>query len=418
MFASLPNLGLYLLVVPALFLLYSFYIMLLIGRQNAATRLFQRKQYAEAAASYRSLLKWRLPSGIEADTRRRLSDALDSAGRGDEAAAERERAEAVSARSPGDAQAQSARGDLLERKRQYDDACEAYGQALRQTPVIVTADRATIMAKLSAAHYHAGRPVEAVKWAEDSLSSRPKRGHLVEAVAAARRAVGTCDSPFRSGRIAEVESLRELGRFEEARAVVARMKQGPRHPQPPIERRLQAMCALTLAWVESADDRPDAALAALEETRDHLKVLTRSTVWPPPPSSNEDKLVVFCDATAMRVCAALGQRERAQSLRADVESYLPRYANDRATLMGIYANFARTAFYLGDLAESRAFWQRHLDCKPSPIGLPYAHYWLGEVALHAGETDTAREEYRQAASFGIDSLDARRAQARLDELGG
>ncbi len=262
-----------------------------------------------------------------------------------------------------------------------------------------------------------GKPEEIAQRLATLGDIQRKRGHFLEAISTGRRAVETSDSPFRAGRTVEVESLREMGRFDEARTVVARMKQGPRHDRPDIERRMQAMCGLTLAWVESAADRPDAALTALEEVRNHLKVVARSTVWPPPPSSNEDKLVVFCDATAMRVHAELGQREAAQRLWMSVETYLPRYANDRATLMGIYANFARTAYYLNDLAESRAFWRRYLDCKPSPVGLPSVHYWLGEIALRLGEADAAREAFRQAVAPGIDSLEARRAQARLDELG-
>ncbi len=475
MFGHFPFLLPYLLLPALIFVGYFLFVLWAVGRQNIGTRLFQNKQYAEAAEAYRRLLRWRLPAGIEADTRRRLSDALDSMGHTEEAAAERERAEVVSARSPKDAHAQVARGDLLKRKQQNDEACEAYMRALQQTPSVVLSDRATIMAKLSTAHYEAGRPVETVRWAESALKSRPnptirmvmhsmagvgyadmgeldkaeehyrrslelaeadgkpeeiaqrlatlgdvqrKRGHFLEAISTGRRAVETSDSPFRAGRTVQAESLREMGRFDEARTVVAQMKQGPRHDRPDVERRMQAVCALSLAWVESAADRPDAALTALEEAREHLKVVAKSTVWPPPPSSNEDKLVVFCDATAMRVHAEIGQREAAQKLWGSVETYLPRYANDRATLMGIYANFARAAYYLDDLAGSRAFWQQHLDCKPTPVGIPYVHYWLGEIALRLGESDTAREAFRQAVEPGIDSIYARRAQARLDELGG
>lgn len=465
----------YSLVAVPLFLLYLLYITLATMKQNAGTRLFQQKQYAEAAAVYRRLLKLPLPSGMESDTRRRLADALDVLGEAEAAGQERERADAVAKKGSGDPMALVTQGDLLERKQQHDDACHVYTRALTLMPKIVPAERATLMAKLSSAHYNAGRPADALKWAEAALNSRPnpsvrlvmyrmagvgysdageiekaedsyrrsldlaesrgnreetaqslaaladvqrKRGRFADSIAAARRAVDTCDSPFRGGRIVEAESLREIGRFDEARAVVAHMKQGPRHDQPRIERRMQAMCALTLAWIETTADRPDAALAALEEVREHLKEAAQSTVWPPPPASGEDKLGIYCDTTQMRVHAQLGQQDAARRLRAGIESRISRYMNDRSVMMSVYGQFARAAYFSGDLAESRAFWQRYLDCRPNPVGLPGAYYWLGETHLRLGETDTARDFFRQAVAPGIDSLDARRAQARLNELGG
>ena len=472
---NLPPVEIYLLVVVPIALLYLLYITLASVKQNVGTRLFQQKKYAEAVAVYRTLLKRPLPSGVKADTRRRLADALDVLGETEAAGQERERASAIAQKGSGDPMALATQGDLFERKQQHDDACHVYMRALTLMPVVVPAERATLMAKLSSAHYNAGRPADALKWVEAALKSRPnpavrlvmyrmagvgysdageiekaedsyrrslelaeaggnreeiaqslavladvqrKRGRYAESIAMARRAVEICDSPFRGGRIVEAESLREIGKFDEARDVVALMKQGPRHDQPRIERRMQAMCALTLAWVETTADRPDAALAALEEVREHLKEAAHSTVWPPPPASGEDKLGIYCDATQMRVHAQLGQQDAARRLRASVESRISRYMNDRSVMMSVYGQFARAAYSSGDLAESRAFWQRYLDCKPNPVGLPSAYYWLGETYLRLGETDIARDFFRQAVAPGIDSLDARRAQARLNELGG
>lgn len=472
---NLSPVEIYSLVVVPIFLLYLLHITLATIKQNTGTRLFQQKKYVEAAAVYRTLLKRPLPSGMEADTRRRLADALDVLGETESAGQERERAGAIAKKGSGDPMALATQGDLLERKQQHDDACHVYTRALTLMPVIVPAERATLMAKLSSAHYNAGRPADALKWAEAALNSRPnsavrlvmyrmagvgysdageieraedsyrrslelaeananpeeiaqslamladvqrKRGRFAESITTARRAVETGDSPFRGGRIVEAESLRETGRFDEARSVVARMKQGPRHDQPRIERRMQAMCALTLAWIETTADCPEAALVALEETREHLKEATATSVWPPPPASGEDKLGIYCDATQMRVHAQLGQPDTARRLRAGVESRISRYMNDRSVMMSVYGQFARAAYFSGDLAESCAFWQRYLDCKPNPVGLPGAYYWLGETHLRLGETDTARDFFRQAVAPGIDSLDARRAQARLNELGG
>ena len=466
---------LYVIVSIAVGLCYFLYVMAAVEKQKRAARLFQQKNYAEAAGSYQSLLRWPLPSGIEADTRRRLADTLDVLGRTEEAAQERERARAAAQKGTLDPAALETQGDLLKLKHQYDDACQMYHRALNLLPALAGTGRAHMMAKLALTHGEAGRPEEALKWAKMSLGGKPskdiqramesiagvacadqgnleeaqqhysralelaeangkpedtaqslamladiqhKRGHLEEAISNARRAVKTCDSPFRGGRIVEVECLRDLGRFEEARAVATQMKQGPRHDQPAIEQRMQAMCALTLAWTETAADRPAAALTALEEVREHLKVASQSTVWPPPPTSGEDKLAVLCDSTLMRVHAQLGHQEEARRLRASLETRLPRYAADRAVLMQSYGQFARAAFYLGDPAESRDFWQRCLGYRPNPSGLPPIYYWLGETHLRLGETDMARDFFRQAVAPGIDSLDARRAQARLNELGG
>ena len=443
---------------------------------NIGAEHFRAKRYEEAASAFQTVLKRRPPPGIEADTRRRLADTFDVLGRGEDAAQERERAGSAALNAAKDPTALIAQGDLLRRQHCYDDACRMYENALGQMPTgIFPSARAQIMAKLTVAHFGAGRPTETLRWAKAALTSSPtkdirrlmesmagvaasdqgdletaeahyraafalaeaggnpeeiaqslatladiqrKRGHLAEALATARCAVVACDSPFRGGRLAQIESLREMGRFDEARAAIDLMKQGPRHDQPNVERRMQAMCALSLAWIEAADDRPEAALPALEEAREHLKAASRSTVWPPPPAGGEDKLGLYCDSTQMRVQVQLGHQEVAERLRTSVESRILRYADDRSLLMSVYGQFARAAYFEGDFAQSQEFLQRYLECKPSPIGLPTVYYWLGETHLRLGEADAARESFRQAVVPGIDSLDARRAAARLQDIGG
>ena len=443
---------------------------------NAGAKLFREKRYAEAEAHFQQLLTKRLPPGVEADTRRRLALTLDVLGRTEEAVQQRNQASAIAMTATRDHIAFTAQGDLLNGQRRHDEACEMYQRALHALPLVKSSRRrAQIMEKLTTAHHQAGHSSETLKWAKASIASNPsvgtrrrmeimagtassiqgdleeaethyfralelaeanetleevaralamladiqrKRGHLLEALAAAQRAIETYNSPSRLGGIVEVESLREMGRFDEARSAVARMKQGPCHDRPDVERRMQATCALTLAWIETAADRPEAALMALEEMQEHLKVASSSSVWPPPPAGDEDKLGIYCDVTQMRVYAQLGQQDAARRLWGNVESRLSHYADDRSVLMNIYGQFARAAYFSRNLAESRAFWQRYLDCKPNPVGLPSAYYWLGEIYLRLAETDTARDFFRQAVAPGIDSLDARRAQARLDELGG
>ncbi len=97
---------------------------------------------------------------------------------------------------------------------------------------------------------------------------------------------------------------------------------------------------------------------------------------------------------------------------------LPHFAQDRATQLGVYHHLGRAAFVSGELVECQEMFHHYLACRPNPVGLPLAYHWLGECHLRLGESDAAREAFGQAVALGIDSLEARRAQARLDELGG
>lgn len=454
--------------------LYFVYVMLAVSRRSVGTRLFQQKRYTQATESYRGLLRWPLPIAIEAQTRGLLADALDCLGQSEGAEMERARALAVSERGTKDAQAQFARGDLLQRQHQYDDACAAYTLALKLTPRLASDQRTKLMANLAFVHHEAGRPAETVKWSEAALASsrnpvvqmlmhrmagvcdaemgelekaeehynrslklaeaagnpeeiahtlalladaQHRRGQFSDSLSAARRAVEVSDSPFRLGRMVVIENLCEMGEFDEARAAAAQAQQGPRHDLPDIERQMQARCALILAWVEASAEQPEAAMTALEEARELLRSAAEPSVWPPPPISDKDKLSINCDLALVCTHAHLGQRASAQRLRVGVEARLPRFANDRVILRESYSQFARAAYFSDELAESKELWQQYLDCKPSPVGLPYAYYWLGETFLRLGDPEQARKCFEQAVAPGIDSLDARRARARLNGMG-
>ncbi len=445
------------------------------NQQNIGVRLFQAGRYAEAAEAFRHFLAQRPSTGLEADTRRRLADTLDILGQAAEAAAERELIGGIAAGNGWDPIVLMAQGDLLKREQRNDEACATYEQALRLMPPFTPATaRAYLMAKLAVAHYEASRPAKTVIWAGASLANQPdnltrlimhrmagvgysgigdleqaekhykqalelaeasekpaevsaslmtlasiqhKRGQFEAALATARRSSATFPHPGHGGHLVEAECLRDMGRFAEARSAAKAMNEEPSYDQPEMKRRTQVMCALTLAWIEALADCPEAALEALKDAWAGLGISREAAASPPNPSQEEDKLVLYSDATAVRVYAQLGQAENSRRMQESVESRLTRFDRDQAGLRGVYSEFAPAAFALGDFIKSRDWWHKYLNCQPDVVGLTKAHYGLGQVLLGLGETDAAREAFAQAVAPGIDSIYARRAQARLDELG-
>lgn len=223
--------------------------------QEDGAALFQEKRYAEAADAFRRLLARRLSPGMEADTRRRLADTLDVLGRNAEAIEERARASSVAAGAPGDPRALTAWADLRKREGRYDEACDAYVQALRLMPLVThwylepetTPEHALVMAKLALAHHSAGRPGETVRWAEASLAAGPEPrtklsmlrmagagladgGDLEQADRYYREAVAWSEAMGWPADIAQNMAIlagckRKQGRFEEAIAACHRAAQ-------------------------------------------------------------------------------------------------------------------------------------------------------------------------------------------------
>ena len=444
-----------------------------LGQMNAGAGLYRAKRYAEAAKAFRALLENRLPVGLEADTRRRLADTLDVLGQTEEASAERDRAQAAASYGGRDPMALSAQGDLLRNRHQYDAACKAFHQALSLTASLPSPGRALIMAKLALAHFEAGRSAETVRWAEACLANAPdetihrmmeriagvgyvdlgdferaeayylrglklaeasgkpqeivsslgllgslqhKRGHFDKALSTSRRAQEIIEDPTGMALILEAECLRDTGRFAEARIVMARRRQVVQHDQPALQRRMLALGCLGSAWIEIYAECYDEALGYLQEAREGLKFVANSTIWPPPPSSSESKVGLWCDAAFANALAGAGRVTEAQDMLANVDSRLQGFGQDRATRIGTLASLGRAAYCLDDLAASRTFWEAYLAASPSPVYVPNAYYWLGEIALRLGMADAAREAFRQSVAPKIDTFYARRAQVRLDEM--
>ena len=444
-----------------------------LGQMNAGARLYRAKRYTEAAEAFRVLLEHRLPVGLEADTRRRLADTLDVLGQTEEASSERDRAEAAASCGGRDPMALTAQGDLLKKRQQYNEACKAYHQALSLTSPLPSPGRALIMAKLALAHFEAGRSAETVRWAEASLANAPnetiyrmmeriagvgyvdlgdferaeshylrglklakasgkpqeiasslgllgslqhKRGYFKDAIATSRRAQGVAADPSGTALAIEAECLRDMGRFTEARVVMARRRQGLQHDQPDLQRRMLALGCLGSAWIEIYAECYDEALVYLEEAREGLKFVTNSTIWPPPPSTSDSKVGLWCDSAFANALAGAGRVNEAQEMITNAESRLSGFGQDRATRIGTLGSLGRAAYCMGDLAASRTFWEAYLAASPSPVYVPNAYYWLGEIALRLGETDAAHEAFRQSIAPEIDTFYARRAKARLAEI--
>lgn len=349
-------------------------------------------------------------------------------------------------------------------------------QALSLMPQIVSSGHSLVMAKLATAHYNMGRPAETLKWAEASLRNKPvkdikrvmetmagvaladlgeleraelhhhralklaeadgkpeevsrsltmladlqhKRGYFDESIASCQQIRQMAADPTRVAYTTEAECLRDTGRFQEARSLMDQARRAPGYDQPHTERKMQALFALGTAWIETRVDCPDAALFCLDQARaGFVAEAPTADVWPPAPRQNDDKIMLWCDATETLALAQRGDTQKSRQTRETVLSHLPQFAQDRATGLGTYLNLARAALLCGDLAECQTFLAQYRDCKPNPLGFVSLHYWQGETYLCLAETDAARKAFRQSIALGIDSLEARRAQARLDELGG
>ena len=470
---SLGTSAIVLAVVFAASFLY--YWLCFLKPQNEGAQHFQAKRYTEAAKSFRTVLKRRPPASIEADTRRRLADTLDVLGQTEEASIEREKASAAAMKAVTDPMALTAQGDLLERQGRHDEACFCYEEALKVMPTMLGGGRALIMAKLALAHHPAGRSAETLRWAQLSLTNGPdktvrplmhrmagvalsdlgdldqaevqhrlslelmekagkpkeiaeglvllaslqkQRGHYEEAITTARRSREIARSPSRTDLAVEAECLRDMGRFDEARAVMRKHFDGPRFDQPHLERRMQALGSLGMAWIEARAEQPEAAWPHLEAARSGLNIPAYSSNPSLPPANLEEKLALWCDATTLNILAQQNRCQEARQLRERIELRLTNFAADTATLRGTYGHLARASLRLGDLAECRDYCHRYESSHPSPSILPTIHYLLGEFHLRLDEKGAAREEFTKAVTPGIDSLDARRAQVRLDEMEG
>lgn len=159
-----------------------------------------RHRHEDAVIEGRRLLKLRgVPLSIKSDTHLRISNCLDSLGLGAESQAECLAAETYLEQQPWDVDGWFVRGKLLERQRRYDEAAEAYKQALKWSPPANQVGRDNMLIKLILALLHAGRSEESLEWADRAIAV----GVSSQRLFVAHRMAGTAAASL--GRLDEAE---------------------------------------------------------------------------------------------------------------------------------------------------------------------------------------------------------------------
>jgi tetratricopeptide (TPR) repeat protein len=396
---------------------------------------------------------------LEADIRRRLADCLDALGETEEADEERRRAEACVARAPDDPLRHLTRGTLLEREHRYDEAREAFEQALALTPESNRPVRIECMVHLVLACFNAGRPAESLRWAEEAIALgaegrslrtahrmagvacdnlgrleeseehfrlaydvaaaegnrgamgeilgnladiQRKRGKLAEAQEACLKAAATDPKAVRMTLATQYAVLNSWGRFEEALQTLRRYAEAPGLVIPAHERRIQAVIALDMARIEAECGRADDAWVHIQEAVSEL--------------GNDAKLGLKCDSVAAWVFAVRGLADDSRRVADQARARLPEFERDPGTCRGVLFDLGMAACARGDHAEGLECWSRYLDLKPDPVYRPTALYFRGECRRNLGDPSAARADFREAVGMEIDTHYARLARRRLGEL--
>ena len=422
-------------------------------------------RHAEAAAHCRANLAslagpWHAAkfSALEADIRRRLADCLEAMGQPDEAEDERRRAAACVDRAPDDPLRHLTRGTLLEREHRYAEACEAFERALSLTPPANRAVHVECLSHLALACHNAGRPVETLRWAEESIALgargthlriahrmaglacgnlgrleesedhcrraydladaerdasamgqilgsladiRRKRGKLAEADEACRKAEAVNPAAVRMSLAVRSQIRREWGRYDEALDLLGRHRETTSLVIPALERRLRAACALDMSRIEAECGRSDDAWAHVQEA---ISVL-----------GNDAKLGLKCDAAASWVLAVRGLADDSRHVGDLVESRLSEFEQDPSTCRGALYDLGMAAWTRGDHETCEDCWSRYLLLSPDPVHRPAALYYRAECRRQRGDSSGAIADLREAVAMNIDSHHARLARGRLAE---
>jgi tetratricopeptide (TPR) repeat protein len=395
----------------------------------------------------------------EADYRRRLADCLEALGQVGEAAEERRRAEEGVERAPTDTLRYLTRGKLLEGQNRHSEAYAEFQKALDLTPASQTGVRIQCMVNLVRAAYRAGRPADCLSWAEEAVELGATGTHLRIAYRMAGLACGNLgrlewseqyyrraykvaaaekNQPamadilgslagclYRRGKLAEADEAciratakdpetarvalaiqsqihHARGRYDDALAAVARLREATPFAIPRNDRRVRAAYSLDAARMEADCGRTDDAWRHVREALAEL--------------GSDAKLGFRCQAALSWVHAVRGDAGESQRLAARLESELAAFENDPGTCRAVLYDLAMAAAARGDHSAGIACWTRYLTLRPHPVYRPGALYHRGECYRHLGRLDDARGDYQAAVALTIDTHFARLARQRLGEV--
>jgi tetratricopeptide (TPR) repeat protein len=425
-----------------------------------------RGRHAEAADHCRAVLAALAGSrnshrygALEADTRRRLADCLEALGQKDEAEEERRLAQEELRLAPADTLRHLTKGTLLARQHRYEEAYREHQKALELTPPSNIPVRIDCMMHLVIAAYHAARPTDALRWAEeaialgatgrflvsahkmaavacgnlsrleeseqhyreayDALASANKtpemaetlgslatclrkRGKLVEANETCIKAAAMDPKGRRMSLAVQSQILRAWGRYDEALAIRAGYKDAGQLVIPHHERRVLAVWSLDTARIEAECGRADAAWSHVQEALAEL--------------GNDAKLGLVCQAVCSWVLAVRGLADESRRASSEVEARLGDFERDPSTCRGVLHDLGMAAVVRGDGDAGIDCWTRYLGLSPAPVHQPTALYQRGECHRQLGQLTEARDDYRAAVAMNLDTHHARLAQQQLCRL--
>jgi tetratricopeptide (TPR) repeat protein len=438
--------------------------MKMVARGGLVAIYLSSGRHAEAAAHCRAKLESvvRLRNrkrygALEADTRRRLADCLEALGQSEEAAEERRRARERLHLASADPLRHLTQGTFLERQNRYEDAYVEYQKALELTPPSNVPVRIECLMHMVLAAYHAARPGDCLRWAEEvialgatgrflesahrmaavasgnlgqleaseqhyrlayeaaaSAKNTPKmaeilgsladclrkRGKLVEANQTCIQASALDPKGQRMALGVQSQIFREWGRYDEALATLARHKEAGQIVIPDLERRLCAVVSLDTARIEAECGRSDAAWSHIREA---LAVLREDV-----------KLSLMCEAASCWVLAVLGLTDDSKGVSGEVEKRLTNFERDPSTCRNVLHDLGMAACARGDFDAGLDLWTGYLASSPDPVYLPRALYQRGECHRQTGRLTEARNDYGAAVATNLDTQYSRLAQQRLD----
>ncbi len=412
----------------------------------------------DAAEQARKAIAARLPAPLESIGRMRLADCLEACGDVAGAAAERERAMRLAESGPEDAAQLMARGKALRKEGRYAESIPVYLRAIALAQGMAPAVRSYLMISLALSCWEAGRTQDALSWADQTLSLNPdlpirtstlsvsalalgnlgrldeaeerwslalteankagnaalvarftanlaevqrRRGRLEEALEASERAAAMSAESRRIACFAAYECLLAWGRFAEAREKLEEAARAPGQAVPASERRIQALTTINRGLLAAEEGRPQEALTYLDQVRDVL--------------ATDEKVAINYHTMRAWVEALLGRRAEAEVAARVAGSFLSGRPEDRAALLRYHSYLGRAALELGETEAARQHFEACLRLGPDPVGVPAAHYFLGECCRAAGDPAGAAAWWQAAVDSGLHTRYVQLARDRLNQ---